>query len=48
MSSAGFGLLWFAMGPGSALTAVAFVLAGVVVFAAIRLAPLDRRTELVA
>lgn len=45
VSSAGFGLLWFAVGPGSALLLVAVLLAGAVVLAAIRLAPLDRRTE---
>ena len=48
LSSAAFGLLWFAMGPGSALTTVAVVLAGFIVLAAIRLSPLDRRTELAA
>jgi MFS family permease len=48
LSSAGFGLLWFAVGPGSALTLVAVLLAGTVVLAAIRLAPLDRRAEAAA
>jgi predicted MFS family arabinose efflux permease len=48
VSSAGFGLLWFAMGPGAALLAVAVLLAGAVVVAAVRLVPLDRQPELAA
>jgi MFS family permease len=48
VSSAGFGLLWFAVGPRSALVLVAAFLAVVIVFAAVRLAPLDRQPEHVA
>ena len=47
VSSAAFGLLWFALGPGTALIAVAMPFAVVIVIAAVRLAPLDRQPELV-
>jgi hypothetical protein len=48
VSSAAFGLLWFAMGPGSALLTVGLLLAVVVVVAAMRLFPLDRLPRAVA
>jgi MFS family permease len=44
-ASAGFGLLWFAVGPRSALEIVAVLLAVVVVIAAVRLLPLDRHPD---